>query len=130
MPESKRILVVDDEPGIRQATAMLLSFDGHQVQTAESGEEALQKYVPGAFDLVVTDYSMPGMKGDELALALKKLSPTVPILLLTAFPPPLQPPGIDLIVTKPFDFASLREALVKMFSLPLVQPPKAVKPSR
>ncbi len=117
MPEPKRILVVDDEPGIRQATAMLLSFDGHQVQTAGSGEEALQKYEPGFFDLVVTDYSMPGMKGDELALALKKQTPAVPILLLTAFPPHLQPAGIDMVMTKPFDLASLREGLVKLFAL-------------
>jgi CheY-like chemotaxis protein len=114
MTGAKRILVVDDEPGILQSLAMLLGFDGHQVQVAGSGEEALQKFQPGAFDLVMTDFSMAGMKGDELAMAIKQLEPRIPILLLTAFPPPVKPPGVDLLMTKPFYVASLREAIGKL----------------
>src|SRR6476646_5966345 len=106
----QRILVVDDEPGIRQAIEMLLSFDGHKIVTAGSGEEALQKFKPELFDVVFTDFSMAGMKGDELALAIKKVSPSTPILLLTAFPPASKPPGIDLILTKPFFRESMRDA--------------------
>jgi two-component system cell cycle sensor histidine kinase/response regulator CckA len=114
MTAAKRILVVDDEPGIQQSLAMLLGFDGHQVQVAGSGEEALEKFQPGIFDLVMTDFSMAGMKGDELASAIKKLEPKIPVLLLTAFPPPVKPPAVDLLMTKPFYVASLREAIAKL----------------
>lgn len=114
MTGTKRILVVDDEPGIQQSLAMLLGFDGHQVQVAGSGEEALEKFSVGAFDMVITDFSMAGMKGDELAAALKNLDPTLPILLLTAFPPAVKPSGVDLLMTKPFYVANLREAITKL----------------
>src|SRR5689334_19937605 len=114
MAEPKRILVVDDEPGIQQSLKMLLEFDGHQVDTAGGGEEALRKFAPGNYDLVITDFSMTGMKGDELALALKRAAPQMPVLLLTAFPPPTRPPGVDLVMTKPFYIAGLREALAKL----------------
>src|SRR5258705_13356391 len=107
----QRILVVDDEPGIRQAIEMLLSFDGHTIVTAASGKKALEKFKPDQFDVVFTDFSMAGMKGDELALAIKKISPSTPILLLTAFPPASKPAGIDLVLTKPFFRESMREAL-------------------
>ena len=112
----KRILVVDDEPGIRQAIEMLLSFDGHKVVTASSGEEALAKFKPDLFDVVFTDFSMAGMKGDELAVSLKRIAPSIPILLLTAFPPASQPEGIDLVLTKPFFRESMREALSKLLA--------------
>src|ERR1041384_307702 len=98
----KNILVVDDELGVREALTMLLKYDGHQVTTAEDAQVALNKFQPLLFDLVITDFTMPGMKGDELALALKKIDPGIPIVLLTAFPPPSHPPGIELIITKPF----------------------------
>lgn len=114
MTGAKRILVVDDEPGIQQSLAMLLGFDGHKVQVAGSGEEALEKFSVGAFDIVITDFSMAGMKGDELAASLKKLEPKLPILLLTAFPPAVKPSAVDLLMTKPFYVASLREAIDKL----------------
>jgi CheY-like chemotaxis protein len=114
MTGAKRILVVDDEPGIQQSLSLLLGFDGHQVQVAGSGEEALEKFKPGQYDMVITDFSMAGIKGDELAAALKKLEPTIPVLLLTAFPPAQKPQAIDLLMTKPFYVASLREAIAKL----------------
>lgn len=114
MTGAKRILVVDDEPGIQQSLAMLLGFDGHVVQIAGSGEEALEKFKPGAFDMVITDFSMAGMKGDELAAELKKLEPQIPILLLTAFPPAVKPVAVDLLMTKPFYVANLREAISRL----------------
>src|SRR5258706_9241625 len=110
----KRILVVDDEPFVCESIKMLLTHDGHQVETALGAEEALLKYDPSRFDLVFTDFSMPGMKGDQLALAIKKQEPARPVIMLTAFPPATVPPAIDLIVTKPFDLKTLRDALRKL----------------
>src|SRR3954466_8114798 len=108
---AQRILVVDDEPFVCEAVKMMLAYDGHAVETAGSGDEALAKYHPTLFDLVITDYSMEGMKGDQLAHALKQIAPTKPVILLTAFPPAKKPAAIDLVLTKPFYFETLRGAL-------------------
>jgi CheY-like chemotaxis protein len=111
---AQRILVVDDEPFVCESVKMLLTYDGHAVETAGGGKEALAKYDPAKFDLVITDYSMEGMKGDQLAREIKRLAPAKPIIMLTAFPPDDIPAGIDLILTKPFYFETLREALSTM----------------
>ena len=113
-PAAQRILVVDDEPFVCESVKMLLAYDGHAVETAGGGREALAKYEAAKFDLVITDYSMEGMKGDQLAQAIKRLAPDKPIILLTAFPPEQKPDGIDLVLTKPFYFDTLREALAAM----------------
>jgi CheY-like chemotaxis protein len=110
----KRILVVDDEPFVCESIKMLLAHDGHEVETAQCGEEALKKFDPSRFDLVFTDFSMPGMKGDQLAVAIKKHEPARPVVMLTAFPPPAIPKAIDLVVTKPFMLETLRDALRKV----------------
>ena len=111
---AQRILVVDDEPFVCEAVKLMLAHDGHSVVTAGGGREALAKYVPDQFDLVITDYKMEGMKGDQLAQAIKQLAPTKPIILLTAFAPSQKPAAVDLIITKPFHFDTLREALLAM----------------
>ena len=110
----KRILAVDDEPFVCESVKMMLMFDGHQVETAGSGHEALEKFDAARFDLVLTDYAMPGMKGDQLAKAIKKQSPQMPVILLTAFPPEIQPPCFNLVLTKPFSFDDLRNALAEV----------------
>jgi len=112
----KRILFVDDEDAVRDAVRMLLSMDGHLVEAVNSGPAALEKFEPGRFDLVITDFCMPEMTGDELAQALKCRSSELPIILLTAFPPETTPPGIDLVVTKPFQLDNLRRAMVDVCS--------------
>ena len=119
MPAPKKILVVDDEPMVCEAVKMLLEFDGHQVVTAVNGNEALALFDHGGFDVVITDYTMPGMKGDELALALKARLPAQPVIMLTAHAEmiktiavPLK--GVDQLVSKPFQFQDLREAIQRV----------------
>jgi len=111
----KRILVVDDDPFVCESIKMLLAYDGHEVQTASGGTEALTRFDPQKIQVVFTDFAMPGMKGDELAEKIKARSPATPIILLTAFPPPTKPPAIDLVLTKPFMLQSLRDGLQKIF---------------
>jgi CheY-like chemotaxis protein len=113
---AKRILVVDDEPFVCESIKMLLAYDGHEVETASGGVEALARFDPDKIHVVFTDFAMPGMKGDELAEKIKARSPKTPIVLLTAFPPPTKPAAIDLILTKPFMLQSLRDGLMKIFS--------------
>ena len=112
----QRILVVDDEPFVCDAIRMMLAFDGHQVETASSGKEALRLYQKGKYDVVLTAYAMPTMKGDELAAAIKSLSPEQPIVLVTAYAEMLKSDdnplrGVDFIVSKPFLLENLREAI-------------------
>src|SRR6266576_671357 len=92
----RRILVVDDEPFVCDAVKMMLAFDGHDVLTANNGKEALALFEKGKFDLVITDFAMPGMKGDELAVAIKARSPGQPVVMITAYAEMLQSSGKPL----------------------------------
>jgi CheY-like chemotaxis protein len=112
----KRILVVDDEPFVCDAVKMMLAFDGHDVVTANDAKEALVVFEKNKFDLVITDFAMPGMKGDELAAAIKARSPRQPVVMITAYAEMLQSsgkklPGVDFLVSKPFLLEHLREAI-------------------
>ena len=85
MPEQGTILIVDDEPGVRDLLALLLSRDGYQVRTAANGTAALTAFKDGDVDLVLQDLKMPGMDGLALLQALKEKAPRVPVIVLTAF---------------------------------------------
>jgi len=78
------ILVVDDEAIVRQSIAMLLAHAGHTVAVAADGEGALTKLSEGHFDLIITDFSMPGIPGDELARRIRERWPGQPIIMVTA----------------------------------------------
>ena len=62
----KRILVVDDEPQMCELVKAMLELDGHIVSTATSASAALDVLERETFDIIITDYLMPGMKGDQL----------------------------------------------------------------
>ena len=116
--QQRHILVVDDEPLVRYTVHMLLEDDGYIVDEAGSGDEALALFEPGKFDMVFTDYCMPGMKGDQLAAAIKKRSPKQPVVMITAFPEKLTCSdcplgGIDSFICKPFELETLRSAIAR-----------------
>ena len=134
MPDpKKRILVVDDEPFVCDAVKMMLAFDGHEVVTANDAKEALAVFEKNKFDLVITDFAMPGMKGDELAAAIKSRSPRQPVVMITAYAEMLQSsgkklPGVDFLVSKPFLLEHLREAISKVLPESDSNPPKNGNP--
>ncbi len=116
-----RILVVEDEPLVREVLSVYLAEDDHDVETAENGREGLEKFQAGTFDLVMTDRSMPEMNGDQLAAEIKQLRPEQPVLLLTGFGDLMtgageQPPGVDLVVSKPFTLTTLRNAIARVMT--------------
>jgi two-component system OmpR family response regulator/two-component system alkaline phosphatase synthesis response regulator PhoP len=118
---SKRILVVDDEPFVCDAVKMMLTFDGHQVDTANAAKEALAMFDKGKYDVVITDYAMPSMKGDELATAIKQVAPGQPIVMVTAYAEMLRASAqplnsVDFVISKPFLLENLREAIRKVTS--------------
>jgi CheY-like chemotaxis protein len=115
----RRILVVDDEEVVRKAIKLVLSSAHHLVETANSGKEALSSFRPGKFDLVITDYELPGMKGDELAAAIKAQAPEQPILMLTAYGEQLRASGgfplaVDSLLAKPFDIQALQSEVLRL----------------
>ena len=116
--QPRRILVVDDEPLVCLTLQILLAGEGHIVDAAKSGAEALALFEPGKFDMVFTDYLMPEMKGDQLAAAIKRRAPKQPIVMLTAYPEKLQSSdcplgGVDSFICKPFEAETLRTAIAR-----------------
>jgi CheY-like chemotaxis protein len=114
----KHILLADDEPGVRGAIRMLLGVDEHTVVEAADGPEALDLFTHDRFDLVITDYEMPRLKGNEVAVRIKRLSPSQPIIMITAYIEKLgdaQNP-VDVILPKPFSFSDLRQAIAQLLS--------------
>jgi CheY-like chemotaxis protein len=109
----KHILLVDDETAVRGAVAMLLSIDGHTVTEAGSGDEAIDRFGKETFDLVITDFKMPGMTGAALAAAIKRLSPAQPIIMVTAHEAPPTGPAnpVDAVLNKPFMLDDLRRVV-------------------
>jgi len=107
---------VDDEPFVCDAVKMMLTLDGHEVYTANSAREALDVFEKDKFDLVITDFAMPVMKGDELAVAIKERAPGQPVIMITAYAEMLETSGnplsgVDRMISKPFLLDDLREAI-------------------
>ena len=118
-----RILVVEDEPMVREVLGVYLSEDHHEITTAVNGRDGLEKFQRGEFDLVLTDRAMPEMNGDQLAAEIKKLKPRQPLILLTGFGDLMtgageHPEGVDLVVSKPFTLNTLRGAIAKSLGRP------------
>ncbi len=108
------VLVVDDEELVRDLLTAALTKDGHHVELAEQGVDGLRRFMAGKFDLVVTDKAMPGMSGDQMATAIKQVSPKTPIILLTGFGQFLDKekiPNVDVLASKPIGIVALREAI-------------------
>jgi CheY-like chemotaxis protein len=83
-PQAFRVLTVDDEAGVREFVTRVLRQPGHEVRVAVDGAEAVEiAETQGPFDLLVTDVTLPGMRGDELARRLRQANPHLKILYLT-----------------------------------------------
>lgn len=107
----KSVLVVDDEPAVRDLIQALLRHLGHRVETATGGADALEKLERGEYDLVMTDFLMPGMKGDQLAGEIRKRKPHLPIILLTGHSPDCISTEFSLVLAKPFTRDDLKRAI-------------------
>jgi CheY-like chemotaxis protein len=110
-----RILVVDDESSVANTVKMLLQFDGHEAETSNSGRDALAMFESRRFDLVITDYAMPEMNGNQLADAIKADAPDQPVIMITGHSGTFLPSSsVDSIIGKPFQLQHLREAIAKV----------------
>lgn len=113
----KQILLVDDETHVREAVRLLLEEDHHFVVEANNGAEALGIFRRGRFDLVMTDQCMPHVTGSELAMQIRELVPSQPIVMLTAYPPKPGPDNpVDAVIPKPHGLRDLRQRLARFLS--------------
>lgn len=114
-----RLLIADDDNEIRELLEFDLSHSGYSVDSAKDGEEALQKALTGAYDLILLDVMMPKMNGFDVCKNIRNSKPDIPILMLTAkgtindktkgFDS-----GADDYIVKPFD---IQEVLLRVRAL-------------
>jgi two-component system, cell cycle response regulator CpdR len=113
-----RVVIAEDEEGLRGFVARALTLDGHEVSAAADGAEALELIVrnQGRFDLLLADIRMPVMDGIALALATARDYPQMTILLMTGYADQRERAhGLDAlihdVISKPFTLAQIREAV-------------------
>jgi CheY-like chemotaxis protein len=113
-PAAGRVLLVDDEPALLALIEDMLTAEGFTVSAYSDGAKALAEFQrdPRGFDLVITDLTMPGLSGTELAIQVRTLRPDIPVLLCTGHngglnpeaPPEQAPCGF---LAKPYDRLAL-----------------------
>jgi two-component system response regulator MprA len=111
-----RILVVDDDPGVRDALRRALTLGGYETQTADGGAQGIELVIQGVPDAVVLDLGMPDIDGLEVCRRLRRLGNRVPILILTARDAVADridglDAGADDYLVKPFDVEELKARL-------------------
>lgn len=117
-----RLLVVDDEPAIREVTSALLAAEGYDVSTAEDGLEAVGHLVDPLPDLVISDLRMPNMSGFELLKFVRDRFPHVPVIAMSGeFSAKEVPPGLlaDAFLQKgTFTIEQLYSTITALISAP------------
>ncbi len=104
------ILLVDDRDDCRVTTKWFLSNFGYEVDSTPSAEEGLARFDPKVHDLVITDNSMPGMSGADMAHIIKMRSPATPVIMYTGEPPEDRS-CLDMVIKRPTHLLTLKEAV-------------------
>jgi two-component system response regulator GlrR len=111
-PSGPQVLIVDDDASMLRMLRHRLEREGYSVVTAANGEEGINLIRQEVFNLVITDLKMPRLRGDELARAVAKFNPEIPVIVMTAYGEvndavQLMQEGVFHYVTKPFDVEEL-----------------------
>jgi signal transduction histidine kinase len=109
-----RILVVEDDPGVRQFIVECLEMSGHRVTQAEHGEAGLAQIESAEPDLIIVDFLMPGMNGAQLAAAVGIKRPDLPIIIATGYADMQEIErvvGKNAVLRKPFQMRDLLESV-------------------
>lgn len=118
-----RILVIDDERFVRSLINRVLLRDGHEVVVAVDGDEGLDQFRTGDFDLVITDILMPQKEGIETMLELREQAPDIPVLAISGGGGTSAPAGpladarllgADATLAKPFDVEELSAVVARL----------------
>ena len=118
----KQILVADDDLAMRMALAESLESCGFEVETAENGVDALNKFQKGKFEVVITDMRMPKMTGMDVLKGVKKISPQIPVILITAYGTiktavEAMKEGASEFIMKPFSLDDLEFAVKNVLAI-------------
>ena len=117
LPQGLCVLLVEDNPQVREFAEGLLVDLGCEVVTSENGEEALERIASNGIDLVLTDVVMPGMSGVELARRIRQKRPDVPVLLATGYSDEIVKRGSEFaVLAKPFGAADLSKAMTALLN--------------
>ncbi|MDW7673114.1 MAG: response regulator [Bacillota bacterium] len=117
----KKILVVDDQPGMRLLLEHALAEGGFQVVTANDGREALKKLTEEKFHIVLLDMKMPGMSGLEVLANLQDAKLSSQFVMMTAYREDLlaeqaKQLGVQHFLTKPFNIEEMLEMISRLVS--------------
>ena len=123
-PRRLRILVVDDDPLLLKSLRETLATDGHDVAVADGGQAGIDAFVSAhqrgePFTVVLTDLGMPYVDGRKVAAAVKAVTPSTPVVLVTGWGQRMQsendlPAHVDCIVSKPPKMSELRRTLAEL----------------
>jgi len=115
METGEKILVVDDNNFLRMAVSEMLSMLGYEVLSADSGVNGLSLFFKNKFDIVLSDYEMPGMDGVAFACSVKKSSPRTPVVIMTGAGRETvffrKSTAVDEVISKPFTMAGIDETI-------------------
>ena len=115
METGEKILVVDDNNVFRIVVSKMLSRLGYEVSSADSGENGLRIFLKNKFDIVLSDYEMPGMDGVALACIVKKSSPRTRVVIMTGAGKETvysrESTAVDEVISKPFTLAGIDETI-------------------
>ena len=120
-PAKKRILIIDDEDFVREAGCAMMNMLGYEALAVDSAQcaEALLREDATAFDLVLIDLNMPGMRGDECFHLLKEINPSLNAAIITGSiiensrVRALEPHGLLGMIQKPFTMDTLEQKLTE-----------------
>ena len=114
VPSRQRLLLIDDDPLLLDTLRGLLGPAGYEIETADSGEEGIERYRSHRFDCVITDARMSGVSGLIVCRAIKDHDPAAHVVLLTGVehdPEELRAAGVDRVLMKPTRRANILEAV-------------------
>jgi CheY-like chemotaxis protein len=108
-------LVVDDNEFLRIVVSKMLSRLGYEVSSADSGESGLRIFLKNRFDIVLSDYEMPGMDGVAFACCIKKSSPRTRVVIMTGAGTETifsrKSTAVDEVISKPFSLAEVDQTI-------------------
>ena len=128
----RRLLIADDDEDYVGLMSIILISEGYTVDCANNGSDAVNKAVDGRYDTILSDYIMPGLKGDEVARRIRSIDPNVNIILMTGYKSGIDPSKLklfDAVLEKPVNpdvvlsvlrgltdrrYVSLSEAVVRV----------------
>lgn len=117
----RKLLIVDDQKGVRRLLEELFEKEGYEVSVASDGRESLDRVKESMPDLILMDMKMPNMNGLEASQEIFKINPDIPIIMMTAYGEmevvqKALEIGVKRYITKPFDIVDLRNLVSEVLN--------------